>query len=247
MAKRKLYQLTATQVMRLGRMLRAFESGSLAQSSSGGLSITETQHEQIPFRNDSGEEIPPYAVMRITGADVDDPDDEQQVDNWFLKVEKPNTTFYREYLVNGPETVPYSGGGAEDFGVGYFLRDARYVSYREASGTPAYGEVWGPKADQWTLEKYRYGFTIQGHATTIDDVNVVLATQHLVTKVRGTTDGAINKDSTGTVNLLDSNQVDTGDNITSVRNPFANVATGKDVHVGWIGDKPELEAAECGT
>lgn len=82
----------------------------------------------IPFRNDSGEVIPPYAVMRPDALSTEG----ESQGNWFFKVVKPDDQFRRRYYINGPVAIPdggfgmcsdgtyptiasYGGGGVVDF------------------------------------------------------------------------------------------------------------------------------------
>lgn len=181
------------------------------------------------FRNDSGEEIPAFGVMRVTGI-------ETVGGRASAIVAKPSSSFERLYLVNTYRVA------ADGIGEGTWLSEANYVLYNTGSGTPAYGESWGPKSGQWTLEKYYYGFTILGGNTS----GRTGAIQHQVNGMRGVTDAAIAKDATGTVSILDGNGagVDTGWNITA-RNRYANVAITKDVDVVWRGGSWDMVAAEC--
>lgn len=114
----------------------------------------------IPFYNNSGEEIPPYAILRPTavtkrgGARV-------------LDVDRPSSTdFARIYYVNGPRAVPYHTGGQSATGLcsrsGWI--DA---AYDPADGVPARGEGWGPKPGSWLLHKDYYGFTIAGGESSV--------------------------------------------------------------------------------
>lgn len=187
----------------------------------------------VAFRNTSGEEIPAYGVMRVTGAEV-------KAGLPIITVAKPSTTFQRLYLVNGPLRV---GSDTNARGVGTWLYEAGYVLYE--SGTPAVGESWGPKASQWSLAKWRYGFTIQGATAGSGATARVLAKQAEVNAFIGVTDAAIAKGSSGTVSIYDGNSADTSDNMASVLNRYAAVAITKKVDVSWRGGTWCLTAAEC--
>lgn len=141
------------------------------------------------FRNNSGETIPPFSVMRITGAENF---------NGAIRfiVAKPNTDFQNDYLINGPEAIRSTKDGR-----GTTLAQAHYVAYRSGSGTPAYGEEWGAKTAQWTLEKNRPGFKIEGGIKNTAGVDAVVARQHLVTDLIGKPDSTISKGATGTVSV----------------------------------------------
>lgn len=182
----------------------------------------------IRFRNTSGEIIPAYACMRITGA-------ERKAGRVVLTVAKPSTTFQRLYLVNGSKPV---AAASTAYGYGTYLDEGGEVLYE--SGTPAYGESWGPKASQWSLAKWRYGFTVLG-ATA----GSMMAKQREVNVVYGQTNGAINKGSSGTVDLYDGNNSAISSTSITATNRFANVSTTKKVMATWIGGTWLLSAAEC--
>jgi hypothetical protein len=154
--------------------------------------------EQNPwklFRNASAETIPPFSVMRITGAEnTDQPEHAIR----FI-VEKPNDDFKTHYLVNGPKAVPE---GKDGFGT--TLAQADYVAYDDGDGTPNIADIeWGAKQDQWTLAKYRPGFHIEGGTKLTAGVNAVVARQRVVTDMIGKLTGgsAIAKGSTGSVTV----------------------------------------------
>jgi hypothetical protein len=185
----------------------------------------------VPFRNDSGESAPAYAVMRVTGsATVDGAE--------YVTISKPNTDFKRKYLVNTGSAVADG-----EYGIGTWLSDADWVLYDDAN-TPAIGESWGPSSGSWELKKWRYGFTIVGNPSG-GATDIVRAWQEEANEFRGKTDSTHNKGSTGTISIYDGNKADTTDNMASVENDFANVASGKWVGVRWWGGKWCLVAAEC--
>lgn len=189
----------------------------------------------IPFRNDSGETIPAFAVMRVTGATG-------LGSIPVLTVAKPNTAFQRRYLVNGPLAVS-GASGQNTFGLGTWAEQSAFVLYDDAN-TPAYGEEWGPSNGSWEIKKYRYGFHILGGATG-GDTDLVGCYQMVVNEFYGQTDGALNKGSTQTVSVFDGNNADTTDNVASVNNRYGNIATTKKVTVRYIGGIPQAVSAEC--
>lgn len=185
------------------------------------------------FRNDAGEDIPAWAVMKITGTVTVD-------ETIYWTVEKPGTEFSRFYLVNGPDVVT-----AYTYGTGSFVDLPDRVLYDSADGTPAYGQWWGPYPSSWKLRRHMYGFRILGDANTTD--THVRCTQHMVmTGVLGKTDASHAKSATGTVSVWKGDHsADSGANISSVYNSFAAVATTKWVKVDWNSETPGLYAAEC--
>lgn len=116
------------------------------------------------FSNGSGETIPPFSVMRITGAT-------NNHGEITFTVAKPNATTYTAYLVSGPFAVP---AGKE--GICTTLTQAGYVAY-DTGETPSVGEEWGPTNGQWTVIQGATGFFICGGAKLTAGVNVVAAIQ----------------------------------------------------------------------
>jgi hypothetical protein len=76
-----------------------------------------------------------------------------------VTVAKPTTATARSHLVNGPVLVAAGGYGAGTF-------EPTMALYNSGSGTPAVGEIWGPKSGQWSLEKNQPGYAILGGAIT---------------------------------------------------------------------------------
>jgi hypothetical protein len=185
----------------------------------------------IPFRNDSGETVPAYGVMRVTGSVTVDGTE-------YVTIGKPNSDFKRKYLVNTGSDV---ANGA--YGTGTWLDEGGSVLYDDAN-TPAIGESWGPSNGSWKIKKWRYGFSIIGNPTG-GSTDLVRAWQEEVNEFIGKTDSTHNKNSTGTVSIYDGNLADTTDNMSSVENKFANVSSSKWVQVRWNAGKWHLVAAEC--
>jgi hypothetical protein len=105
----------------------------------------------IPFRNDSGVEIPPYAIMRPkqtvdTGTEVIDRDGQ-----WCIAVVKPDTVFARRYLINGPTAIPIDGYG--------MASDGSYptLALRENEAGSGAGEGYGVQPSSWKLKWYSPG------------------------------------------------------------------------------------------
>jgi hypothetical protein len=230
MAEQVGYVLNERQVDRIRHALRLIEGQGTA-GYQRKRPLFQKDHNAVTFRNDYAGTIPAYGCVRITG--VTSSDDVQ-----VFTVSRPDTSFARLYLVNGPEDV------AEDaFGWGTFLWHADWVLYDDAN-TPAFGESWGPQNGSFELAKWRYGFTIWG-APTGGTTDRVMASQDWVNHFYGQTDAAITKGSSGTISVYDGNNADTSINVSSVENKFANVAITKKVGVSWQGGVWRLTSAEC--
>ena len=119
-----------------------------------------------PFRNTTTETIPAFGVMRVTGV-------EETVEGFIrYTVAKPNTNFQTHYMINGNHAVP-----AGEDGRCTTLSQAYRVAYNSSSGTPTIGGEWGAKSGQWTLEKYRPGFIIEGGVKSTGGVDTIIARQ----------------------------------------------------------------------
>lgn len=113
-------------------------------------------YEVVPFINASGEEIPAYAVMRLTTPTTVDGE-------MIVNVAKPDATYRWRYLINGPEVV---SSASDARGWGTYAFDGDKILY--ASGTPAVGERWGPTVGQWYLTQHRPGFIVNGCCNATD-------------------------------------------------------------------------------
>lgn len=122
----------------------------------------------FPFRNDNAGTIPAFGVMRITGV-------EERHGNALYTVDKPSTTFQRLYMINGPLDVPAGGYGSGTFDVAYALCSS--------SASPAYGESWGAKHDEWKLFEHRPGFFVLGGKTGTGEDQRALVRQQEVTEL----------------------------------------------------------------
>lgn len=221
-------QAHASQLVKVARRegLRAHSQNTLEYPDL----VPEINPDVAYFRNDSGETIPAYGVI-LLGTPF--------MSNGLIhySANKPSTSFQRFYLVNGPEDI------ADDkFGWGTWLTHPGKVLYD--SGTPAAGESWGPKTGQWSLSKWRYGFTILGGNNTTDLTTV--AVQSPVTHVWGQTQGSIAKDATGTVEVFDGNDTILNASTTlSVKNKAVSVGDNKKVGARWEGGSWYLDWCEC--
>lgn len=146
------YSFTAKSVRRIQRTVREWERWNrtanpppFVRDGRAPLGVP------IPVRNDSGEEIPAYGLMRITGVET--------VDGvlWYV-VNKPNTTFQPFYVVNLGVALAINATG---FGIIDGPVEALYTT-----GAPVYSEAWGVKPGQWNLERYYPGFRVLGGTTS---------------------------------------------------------------------------------
>lgn len=93
--------------------------------------------------NDSGEVIPAFAIMQITGVDRDEN----------ILVDQCSTDSTKLFLINSGSVI-----GIGDYGMGYAPMEMPYwVYYDTADGTPANGEQWGPGAGSWKARKNKTG------------------------------------------------------------------------------------------
>lgn len=192
-----VYGFNESQYARIAAMLREYETGALGASDKPRSPPRYHPENHIRFHNDSGEAIPPFAVMRIT--DVN----RTGTAPWRLKCSKPNTTFYNVYLVNSAALCPVSdnGWGTYLFDSGDVLCDDTY--------TPTVGEEWGPTSGSWALVRHRPGFLIDGGPTGTGSAYRAVAKQRIVTLLRGILTTELVEAGSCTVNLRLRNS-DTG-------------------------------------
>lgn len=208
----------------------------------GGTCINVQERNQaVPFKNANANTCPAYGVLPLTGITLD------TGMPFYFTADRPGTTFYRYFIVNGPNEVAQN-----EVGYGYIVNGSqnRVCIAAYDSGSPACGEEWGPKPSQFTLSKgYPGCFTVLG---ILDSTNKwMLGYLHPVLNVFGMSQGAIAKDATNGVVEVFSGQPNSGASIissmtiTSVCNPWDDIADNKLVGVNWRNGYPTIDAREC--
>lgn len=187
-------------------------------------------------KNTSGEVCPPFGLLAVTGSEMRGVTDKYPV----LLGAKPSTTFYQEYVVNGPTAIPAGGYGRATRGPG-----AIWIKYD--TGTPANGEGWGPKPGQWTASKGFPGAVCEGIQST--SKTRMLGTLAPITVLLGKTTGAITANSAST-----SYQIWTGTLGSEANSGFTTVPSalsrvdidsGKFVKLTWHNNGWLMEPLEC--
>lgn len=189
------------------------------------------------FKNTGEDTIPAYGLIRITGTTA--------VGNAVvLAGAKPNIygSQYMHY-VNGHKAIDagYLGKCFDD--------DTVRVLYDSADGTPAAGEMWGPRASTYKLKKNTGGWIIEGDVDTT--AYTVSVRRMPFIRFHGVTDAAIAKDASGTISIYYGPDAGTDStvNMSSVYNSYGDVAISKDVECLWdfdiAGAKWRVVAAEC--
>lgn len=124
-------------------------------SARGGL----TRIRWLPCQNTTANDIPGFAVMRVTGvADPSTTDNE-----YVLTVDQPNGTDAL-YCVNGPQVIKKKSGSTPGQGICSF-DFPNLVLYDSGSGTPTAGDNWGPVSGSWKLGKTATGYKAAGGVT----------------------------------------------------------------------------------
>lgn len=233
MAEQIGYVLNERQVDRIRRALRWVEGQYAILPDKRKRAIYDRDYTRIPFVNDYAGTIPAYGVLRVT----------ELVESDGVKIfeaNRPDTSFNRLYLVNGPEDVAEDG-----FGWGTWLWHADEVLYDDAN-TPAMGESWGPQNASFELAKWRYGFTIWGLPTG-GTTDRVMASQEWVNQFlcKSNEEFTANGD-TGAVSVYDGNGADTSIDVSGCVNRTGLVwDSGTWGKATWLGGKWYVEMWEC--
>lgn len=129
------------------------------------------------FENVSGEDIPPFAVMRPAGRVEDD-------DVWVMKCAKPDSDGGTFHVFNGPLKVKAGNRG------NCTVESPILALYETADGTPQTGEEWGAKNGSWKLHKQRTGYKVIAEGETyLVEVIRMPTTAAMVLPVSSTSQG----------------------------------------------------------
>lgn len=108
----------------------------------------------LVVQNVSGEEIPGFALLRVTGtseADLTRP--------IAYQVAKPTGESTDQLLVGGPVPIPTGGAGRATW------LFPTLVAFEPSDGTPATGANWGAVSGSWKLRLNGSGFVVIGGAS----------------------------------------------------------------------------------
>ena len=144
---------TTQDLLTLVRMLRAGMIGTVETARRPAIDGTA---EPIFFTNDSGEEIPAYACMQVTGT-------EEIGGQNYLVVDKPADTDGTAggYIFNGPRAVADDAEGVAQV--------EQVVRAYKNTGTVTGGEKWSPVVNQWYIAQVDGGPFICCGADDVDD------------------------------------------------------------------------------
>jgi hypothetical protein len=186
----------------------------------------------IPFRNDSGEEIPAYAVMRVDEVIYRDK-------QWLCVVKKPDAEFGQRYLVNGPGTIQADGYGQ--------ATDATFPApVAIAADDVEFGDGWGVLADSWTLHRWHAGgFVAQVVIEVEDDEDErALFRQLEVIEVMAVLDEALEYQDTATASIVGfetgGTTHDSGGNVTAydgLLETGRQLPSGATVYLTWTNGR----------
>ena len=117
-------------------------------------SLTPTDRPTF-FYNDSGESIPPYSIMHVTGTIEIGPQN-------FVKVDKFDEDIDGAFLFNGHYEI-------DDKDTGIAQPGNQWLAKTDGA-TVADGELWGPADGTWTLDKNAGPFWVVGEDDLADDL-----------------------------------------------------------------------------
>lgn len=199
--------------------------------------IESSDTQFMEWKNDAESDCPAYGCFRLVSLEQLAPD------RTILHGDRPNTYGAQyDHFINGPVTVKAGTMGA------CFRTGQVPAAFDATDGSPATGDLWGPRSGTWLLKKNTGGFRIRGITNTTNSFALVEAAPML--SFVGKTDAAISKGATGTVSIYWGalgSETDTTQNFDSVLTRFGDVGASKWVRCGWDAwnNGWEIVMAEC--
>lgn len=174
----------------------------------------------IPFKNDSGEEIPPYGVFKVSGIEM--------VNSRALIVADKPDTYGSQYLhfINGITAVADGKCGS--------CCNTFPCLAKHGTGTPAIGELWGPRDDSWVLEEQTGGFIVVGQHSS----GIAIVQRMPMLAFTGRFNATVSQGSSGTVSVYWQGS-DTGEDISTVYAVSDGFGTSDNVNVSWMNQRWE--------
>lgn len=191
----------------------------------------------LPFRNDSGETVPAYGVVRVTGAT-------ERHGQLLLTAAQPDSALRRQYALNGP--LPVAAG---DYGS--CTCDSPWFALRGA-GSPEPGQAWGPQPTSWSLVAGRPGFAVLGAIDEADPLRM-LVRHDPPQQLLGRTSATLTPGSSATIDLyFGGGGAESDSTIDLTAHEWMlptgeSVESGAEVVLSWINGLWYVTAAECPT
>lgn len=105
----------------------------------------------VRVRNTTGEQVPPYGCMQVTGATAYNGEES-------YNVIKPNGSQDASFIINGPVAILANGWGSGT------ITGPMLVAY-DVSWLPILNDEWGPIAGSWAISANGKGYKIIGGAS----------------------------------------------------------------------------------
>ena len=140
------------ELERLGRIATGGDSNDI-HSTAGGAFRVGRLDASLRVTNNAASDVPAFGIMRVTGAQA------SAGYNRWLTVAQPNTYGSQfMHIVNGPQIITAGE-------MGRFVPEPWpcFAAYDSADGTPAAGELWGPRSGGWKLKKNTRGLIVLGN------------------------------------------------------------------------------------
>lgn len=186
------------------------------------------QHQTILAKNTGSSEIPIFGLCEWTGWAID------TELGLHLTVKKLGTTNLTRLAVNQLQPIAASGFGAVSM-IGDFP-----TLIQIDTGTPAIGEVWGPKDSSFGIERNFKGLWVIGSQQTVANVSATLCVRYpkdLIFKAKA--DANVTAGGTGTFSIWVGGS-DSGVNVTATLDwaeGGTDVSLGKEVYVRYFPDE----------
>jgi hypothetical protein len=190
----------------------------------GAVLAQPVQSKPVGFINQSGEDIPPGSILRVTGFS------RRIGGQTIVTVDKPNTYGSQDlhFISNWCVANVIDGG----YGTCQPIAYPMLVAYKASDGDPEIGEFWGPRNDEWVARKNTGGFRVVDLyeiQTGDTPLKYAVVIQSPMDSFYGKNTGAqIAKGSTGIINIYTGDfgsEVDSGLTMPDVLARFGAIAT----------------------
>ena len=194
--------------------------------------------------NDAGQDIPAFSIVVVNQASTN------EGTNSKYRVIKTSGTFSTEFIVTGSDVITVGGTG-----VCYDAADWCYVTYDSSSGTPTFGQSWGPAPNNFKAFKNYPGLIVRG---IVDSANSLMLCRRefidqLIVKTTSAVGGQVSGPPISTLSYtiyagVPGSRVAVSGWITkpTVYNYGPAISTGKWCAINFVGGEWIIAPLECG-